>query len=154
LYSELLDLLRRQGLAWIAEQIEDEVSIGRPDKKEVNEVDPLVGRFRGIESREAQVGPHKRQRKRTSEFPATVDFSPEERVRIALGALRSGTVVPLLIARALVDFAQREVGNSRLVFVRPLEGVEPEVVVDDQLVSPRVDASQKLEASLERLSKL
>jgi hypothetical protein len=81
LYTDLLRLLREQGLGWIAEQIEYEVSLGKPDKKQVDEIDyKYVERYieglAVIRPSEDFPGRQPRQRRRKVEFPATVEFSP------------------------------------------------------------------------------
>ena len=90
-YDELRAALRKASLEWIAEQVEQAVSLGKPVTKEADASefidDQVVGQRRG--------------RKRLQEFVTTEPYSCTERLRLLLDAIERVTALPAFEREAL-----------------------------------------------------
>ena len=98
-YDELRTALRKAGLAWIAEQVEQTVELGKPVTKEADAsefIDDLVaGQRRG--------------RKRLQEFVTTEPYSYAERLHLLLDAIERVTALPDFEREALAGLDAQKV---------------------------------------------
>ncbi|RSV22275.1 MULTISPECIES: hypothetical protein [Sphingomonas] len=98
-YDELRAALRKASLEWIAEQVEQAVSLGKPVTKEADASefidDQVVGQRRG--------------RKRLQEFVTTEPYSCTERLRLLLDAIERVTALPAFEREALAGLDAQKV---------------------------------------------
>lgn len=98
-YDELRAALRKASLEWIAEQVEQAVSLGKPVTKEADASefidDQVVGQRRG--------------RKRLQEFVTTEPYSCTERLRLLLDAIERVTALPAFEREAIAGLDAQKV---------------------------------------------
>lgn len=92
-FDELRVALRTAGLAWIAEQVEQTVALGKPVTKEAD----------ASEFIDDQVAGQRRGRQRLQEFVTTEPYSYVERLRLLLDAIERVTALPDFERQALAD---------------------------------------------------
>ena len=120
-YESLLAWLRQNNLEWVAEQVQDEITLGRIKSERITVEKPEDTDKLPV-SLEVVGSPRKLPGRSSAEFLSRVEYSPHEKFEIAIGAVEavvSGAVkiedsILKLIgsSSAKVDFVPGEIGNS------------------------------------------
>ena len=143
-YSLLLDMLRQQGLEWVAAQVQDQVRAGKPAKRRValrpaSEQDLFVSDSARIRSPKREV------------LAATEPYSARERVACALDAIEHVATHAAEMEAELTAFARGSRLSSKEVVFVPDEFEDAPRTGFGALTRERADAVANLRRLLSQL---
>jgi hypothetical protein len=142
-FDALVDGLKREGLGWLADQITDEVALGETKSESIALAthSELLPRMDGKVSQPS--------RSKRGEFLTRVEYSPQEKFDIAVGAVRAVVLGAVNIEDALTDALRNPA--AEIHFVPGETGdIRHSVSSDDH--SDRRQAVRELESCLNELT--
>ncbi len=149
-YERLLGIIGEIGLGWVAEQVIEEVRLGRTVQREVET-------FRGGRPASALVDlgpreyPLEYRRGPRATFPVTEEYRPPERLRLLLGAIEQAVVNTADMEHEFLERFGSTLGISEGVSFSSEEGVGESMRIGARQSIPRIEASRKLRGLFDAL---
>ena len=139
-FDSLRNNLGEVGLRWLSDQIDQQLRSGKPEIKEVLELPEQ----RGWTIERAVAGAEfRRRRGRKAEYPAIVEYSPQERLGLLLDGLEQ-LANTIDMAQHVTGFAEREVGSATVEF-KPDEQDDSSIIhLTSRDVLKRAEAASRL----------
>jgi hypothetical protein len=131
LYTRLLRMLGDRQLRWVAEQVSEEVALGRTFSKTV----PV------LDSQESPEG--SRPRRRKTKFVSTVQYTPKERLSLLLDAIDRAVVVTSEFQKHILAIGGTELHVLKATFLSD-DRDGPTHFFDVQGVNERMNAASIL----------
>jgi len=145
-YHRLLHILRNVKLGWVADQIEEQVRVGKTVEKEVDTLKPYHHEPQLFESSSVSLtkGPK-------AMFPVTVEYSPVERVELVLEAIERTIVSAAEMEQHLAEVISSDIDNwSGIIFHSDSPNGVP-VSLDLATIRSRLDNGHHLTKLLQDL---
>lgn len=143
-FNSLQEALRTRDLGWVLDQVAEQVRAGKPSTREVVErpVDYLwvAERTRGGE----------RLKTRKTRFPATIEYTPQERVLLMLDAIEHAVINTAEMAAHITRFAEKELGQPRVEF-RTDESKAPQLSLEGEEAESRAVVAAHLRTLIGQL---
>lgn len=146
-YRMLLDALREKGLAWVAEQVQEQVRSGKPVTKDVSpyrETDSMIFATEGFVPGTSTRGPRQR-------LAATEEYSPEERVDLLIDALEAAVIHIADIEAELIDFFDSQVDGPAQIRFEADQFDDAPSLETERVAANRSEALQGLRSALLRM---
>ncbi len=125
-YSVLIEWLRLHELEWVAEQVSNEVTLGKARSERISVASEIASPF------DLDIYRRRGARTKVEEFIGREDYSPKEKFEMAVGAIQTVVLGGIKIKDALaetlgvengaveINFVEGETGESRHSY-RPVE---------------------------------
>jgi len=143
-YSSLTDLSKRYGLNWVIEQVESQIALGKigSGKIRAREVPLANGLMEDVQ---------RQSRGRPTQFTVSEQFTPAEKLKILIEALRHAVKGVWQIAWTVSNYLTDNIDGLHEVRFEP-EGISKEGLVLDRLdIQSREAAVNRLDALIHEI---
>jgi hypothetical protein len=149
-FQRLMKMLNENELGWVAEQVSEQIRIGKTIQREIETLKEGKGMplFSTIDdySRKLMRGPK-------AKFPVTVEYQPNERLELLIYAIRQSVVDTADMEQHLISFTEKDDETpKRIQFYNDGPNSEPKTI-SASTIRKRYDNSKRLNELLESLQK-
>lgn len=148
--ERLLDALRRVGLEWVVDQINEEVRLGRTVEREVETFKGGRATVHFAEIGSAEYSSQFRRGPKAT-FPVTEEYRPPERLRLVLGAIEQAVVNATDMEHGVFAHLGDAPRTSGLIAFLPEEGEAQGIRIEPRQSTSRLEASRKLRELIDAL---
>jgi len=150
IYDRLLAALRRVGLEWVADQVVQEVRVGKTIQREVET-------FKGNRLPADSLDPNSREyspqfrRGPKATFPVTEEYRPSERLRLVLDAIERAVVNTADMEHEVLERLGSTLGIIEGISFSVEEDAGESIQLDSQRSASRIEAGRKLSRLIDEL---
>jgi hypothetical protein len=149
-FQQLIKIINDNGLGWVAEQVSEQIRIGKTIQREIETLKEGKGLplFSTVDDYSSKLikGPR-------VTFPVTVEYQPNERLELLINAVRQTIVDTADMEHYLVSFLEKnDDAPARIQFYLDEPNSEPKSI-GAETIAIRHESSKRLNGLLESLQK-
>jgi hypothetical protein len=144
-YADLSELLRANGLTWILEEVEEQISLGQLGRSKLTVTETPVAI-----AEDDLFGERVEKRQTKATFLVSRPYSPNQRLRFLLEAIQIGIRDHIATARAVADYISGELDGAAVSFQPELES-DQGFRLDRNALSDADAAAKRLDRVVEQL---
>ncbi len=149
-FQRLIKILNENGLAWVVEQVNEQIRIGKTIQREIETLKEgkEMSLFSTIDDYSSKLtkGPK-------ATFPVTVEYQQSERLELLINAVKQSIVATADMEHHLASFTEKDDETpKKFLFYADEPGIEPKSIGTETIRS-RYESSRRLNGLLESLRK-
>lgn len=146
-YEQLISILKQNKLSWVTAQVEEQVRLGKTEKKEIETLKDNQGKFQFT----ANEYPLSFKKGPKATFPVTVDYQPSERLKLLLDAIEHVAINTADMEHHFVNYFGSEMDNWLGVTFQPDELDGAPISIDKLTVISRLENAKRLQELINSL---
>lgn len=139
IFTELEKILAKQEMSWVADQVNEQIRLGKPVQRE-------------IEEKEGIANPSNRRKAKVT-YPTTVEYLPNEKLDLLVNAIKAVVVDTALMEKELFKFFPSKEGQPKqIIFCEDESGAIAHTLLEEEGKS-RIKNAKILKGLLDEIGK-